>query len=72
MTIAEGSKEAEGERSRDTAVPVRQPRQLGCLAVMLLASSIAEVKLGVPALSIRLGLQVSDPALMPVTQQGIA
>ncbi len=38
--------------------PVRQPRVLGCLAVMLLASSITEVKLGVPAVSIRLGLQV--------------
>ena len=37
--------------------PPRQPLVVGALAVMLLASSINEVKLGVPAVSIRLGLQ---------------
>lgn len=56
----EGERAAEGEGSSAPApVPVRQPRVLGCLAVMLLASSITEVKLGVPAVSIRLGLQVT-------------
>ena len=54
----EGERAAEGEGSSAPA-PVRQPRVLGCLAVMLLASSITEVKLGVPAVSIRLGLQVT-------------
>ena len=39
-------------------LPGRVPRTLGALAVMLLASSITEVKLGVPAVCIRLGLQV--------------
>lgn len=42
----------------ETPQPGRFPRTLGALAVMLLASSITEVKLGVPALCIRLGLQV--------------
>jgi hypothetical protein len=55
---ADGSKTSEAICQEGPCAPVRQPYQLGCLAVMLLASSIAEVKLGVPAVSIRLGLQV--------------
>ena len=37
----------------------RQPSVLGVLAVVLMASSINEIKLGVPAVSIRFGLQVT-------------
>ena len=47
----------EGGEAQRSVVPPRQPLVVGALAVMLLASSINEVKLGVPAVSIRLGLQ---------------
>ena len=47
----------EGGEAQRSMVPPRQPLVVGALAVMLLASSINEVKLGVPAVSIRLGLQ---------------
>ena len=47
----------EGGEAQRSIVPPRQPLVVGALAVMLLASSINEVKLGVPAVSIRLGLQ---------------
>ena len=48
----------EGGEAQRSLVPPRQPLVVGALAVMLLASSINEVKIGVPAVSIRLGLQV--------------
>jgi hypothetical protein len=54
-TPEEGTESGEAQRS---VVPPRQPLVVGALAVMLIASSINEVKLGVPAVSIRLGLQV--------------
>lgn len=47
----------EGGEAQRSVVPPRQPLVVGALAVMLLASSINEVKLGIPAVSIRLGLQ---------------
>lgn len=56
----EGTEDTEAQRS---VVPPRQPLVVGALAVMLLASSINEVKLGVPAVSIRLGLQVRGTAM---------
>jgi len=56
----EGTEDTEAQRS---VVPPRQPLVVGALAVMLLASSINEVKLGVPAVSIRLGLQVKETAM---------
>ena len=56
----EGTEDTEAQRS---VVPPRQPLVVGALAVMLLASSINEVKLGVPAVSIRLGLQVRETAV---------
>ncbi|CAL8462063.1 g1594 [Coccomyxa elongata] len=59
------------EGAGDAPLPlVRQPRVLGCLAVMLLASSITEVKLGVPAVSIRLGLQTHRMQLATGTPSG--
>ena len=54
-TPEEGTESGETQRS---VVPQRQPLVVGALAVMLIASSINEIKLGVPAVSIRLGLQV--------------
>ena len=56
----EGTEDTEAQRS---VIPLRQPLVVGALAVMLLASSINEVKLGVPAVSIRLGLQVRETAV---------
>ena len=48
----------EGGEAQRSLVPPQRPLVVGALAVMLLASSISEVKLGIPAVSIRLGLQV--------------
>lgn len=61
-TPEEGLEDGEAQRSM---VPPRQPLVVGALAVMLLASSINEVKLGIPAVSIRLGLQVWPTAMAP-------
>ena len=47
------------------ASPPRALLELGALAVFLQASSITEIRLGVPALSIRLGLQVCGCVSMP-------
>ncbi len=54
--------EAAGEEggaaeSRAAPGPVRGPLVLGALTVFAQASTISEIRLGVPALSIRLGLQ---------------
>ena len=56
----------EGGEAQRSVVPPQQPLVVGALAVMLLASSINEVKLGIPAVSIRLGLQAC-PHLAPGT-----
>ena len=62
----------EGGEAQRSLVSPQRPLVVGALAVMLLASSINEVKLGIPAVSIRLGLQVwptamaSHPELHPV------
>ena len=53
----------EGGEARRSLVPPQRPLVVGALAVMLLASSINEVKLGIPAVSIRLGLQVWPTAM---------
>ena len=55
----------EGGEAQRSLVPPRQPLVVGALAVMLLASSINEVKLGIPAVSIRLGLQVGPITVTP-------
>ncbi|CAK0771570.1 hypothetical protein CVIRNUC_003873 [Coccomyxa viridis] len=62
----------EGREAQRSVVPPQQPLVVGALAVMLLASSINEVKLGVPAVSIRLGLQTHRTQLASGNPSGRA
>ncbi|CAL5228044.1 g11108 [Coccomyxa viridis] len=62
----------EGGEARRSLVPPQRPLVVGALAVMLLASSINEVKLGIPAVSIRLGLQTHRTQLASGNPSGRA